>query len=215
MSKFRAFMKNNPLRVFALVALWAAAGGAWADKADRNKPMNIEADSLRYDDVRQVSVATGRVVITKGSIVMRGEKIEIRQDPEGYQYGVVTSAGDSRAFFRQKRDALDEFIEGEGDTIEYDGKVDTVRFVQKAQLRRLRGSAVADEITGAVIVYDNLTDRFTVDGNAGKPVAGAPVGRVRAMLTPKPETPANTPATSASQPAPALRATTSLGGTPR
>ncbi|MDD5444813.1 MAG: lipopolysaccharide transport periplasmic protein LptA [Pseudomonas fluorescens] len=205
-------MKNHPISMFLLVALSAATGHAWADKADRNKPMNIEADSLRYDDVRQVSVAAGRVVITKGSIVMRGERIEIRQDAEGYQYGVVTSATDSRAFFRQKRDALDEFIEGEGDSIEYDGKADTVRFVQKAQLRRLRGSAVADEITGAVIVYDNLTDRFTVDGNAGKPVAGAPAGRVRAMLTPKPEA---APAAAASQPAPALRATTTLGGPPR
>lgn len=209
-------MKTNPLRVLVLVAMCAIGGGAWADKADRNKPMNIEADSLRYDDVRQISVFSGRVVVTKGSIVLRGAQIEVRQDPEGYQYGVVTSGADARAFFRQKRDSLDEFIEGEGDTIEYDGKADTVRFVQKAQLRRLRGSAVADEITGAIIVYDNLTDRFTVDGSAGKPVAGAPAGRVRAMLTPKPEA-ASQAATAApaSQPAPALRATTTLGGTPR
>lgn len=207
-------MKNNPFRTLVLVALMAASGWAWADKADRNKPMNIEADSLRYDDVRQISIATGRVVITKGSIVMRGAKIEVRQDPEGYQYGVVTSGADARAFFRQKRDTVDEFIEGEGDTIEYDGKADTVRFVQKAQLRRLRGSALADEITGAVIVYENLTDRFTVDGNAGKTATGAPAGRVRAVLTPKQDVaPATAPAASA--PGPALRATTTLGGTAR
>lgn len=207
-------MKNNPLRALVLVILLAAWGLAWAEKADRNKTMNIEADSLRYDDVRQISVATGRVVITKGSIVMRGAQIEIRQDPEGYQYGLVTSSADARAFFRQKRDTVDEFIEGEGDTIEYDGKTDTVRFVQKAQLRRLRGSAVADEITGAVIVYENLTDRFTVDGNIGKTATGAPAGRVRAMLTPKPEA-APAAAAPASQPAPTLRATTTLGGTSR
>ena len=66
--------------------------------------MNIEADSLRYDDVRQISVFTGRVVVTKGSIVLRGAQIEVRQDPEGFQYGVVTSGADARAFFRQKRD---------------------------------------------------------------------------------------------------------------
>ena len=40
---------------------------AWrsAEKADRNKPMNIEADALRYDDLKQTSVFTGRVVLTK------------------------------------------------------------------------------------------------------------------------------------------------------
>ncbi|MBC7919073.1 MAG: lipopolysaccharide transport periplasmic protein LptA [Rhodoferax sp.] len=209
-------MKNNPLRVFVLIAFLATWSLAWADKTDRKKDMIIESDSLRYDDVRQISVFTGRVLVTKGSIVLRGERLETRQDADGYQYGTVTGSGESRAFFRQKRDAVDEFIEGEGDTIEYDGKADTVRFVQKAQLRRLRGSAVADEITGAVIVYENLTDRFTVDGNTGKSATGAPAGRVRAVLTPKPDaTPATAPAASASQPAPTLRATTTLGGTPR
>jgi lipopolysaccharide export system protein LptA len=206
-------MKNHPLYVLIPVVLSAACGLAWADKADRNKPMNIEADSLRYDDVRQISVFTGRVVVTKGSIVLRGEKLETRQDPEGYQYGTVTGSGESRAFFRQKRDSVDEFIEGEGDTIEYDGKADTVRFIQKAQLRRLRGSAVADEITGAVIVYENLTDRFTVEGSTGKSATGAPAGRVRAVLTPKPDVvPVIAPV---SQPAPVLRATTTLDGTSR
>ena len=27
-----------------------------AEKADRTKPMNVEADALRYDDLRQTSV---------------------------------------------------------------------------------------------------------------------------------------------------------------
>lgn len=32
--------------------------------------MNAEADALRYEDARQLSVFTGNVVITKGSIVI-------------------------------------------------------------------------------------------------------------------------------------------------
>jgi lipopolysaccharide export system protein LptA len=123
----------------------------------------------------------------------------------------VTGSPDARAFFRQKRDSVEEYMEGEGDTIEYDGKADTVRFVQKAQLRRLRGTVLADEITGGVIIYENLTDRFTVDGNSGKGAAGAPTGRVRAMLSPKPE-PVSSAIPAAGTPA-ALRTTTTLGGT--
>jgi lipopolysaccharide export system protein LptA len=172
-----------------LATLSGAAGMALAEKADRSKPMNIESDSLRYDDLRQISIFTGKVVITKGSIQIRGTQVEVRQDPEGYRYGVITGTPDARAFFRQKREGVDETIEGEAETIEYDGKLDTVKFIQKAQLRRLRGTVVGDEITGAVIKYENLTDMFTVDGNAGKVAPGAPVGRVRAVLTPKPESP--------------------------
>jgi lipopolysaccharide export system protein LptA len=188
-SKFRAFMKNKTLTLMLLAALAGAAYAAHAEKADRNKPMNIESDSLRYDDLKQVSIFTGRVVLTKGTIVIRGAQIEVRQDPDGYQYGLVTGAADKLAFFRQKREAVEEFIEGEGETIYYDGKADTVTFTKKAQLRRYRGTALGDEVTGGVIVYENLTDMFSVDGNSNKGQPGATTGgRVRAMLTPKPDT---------------------------
>ncbi len=179
--------------VLAIVLL-ASFGSAEAEKADRSKPMNIEADALRYDDLKQVSIFTGRVVLTKGTITIRGAQIEVRQDPDGYQYGVVTGTPDKLAFFRQKREALDEFIEGEGETIYYDGKADTVTFTRKAQLRRFRSTQLADEVTGGVIVYENLTDMFRVDGNASKNAVGAGTGgRVRAMMIPKPEGASSTP----------------------
>jgi lipopolysaccharide export system protein LptA len=178
-------MKIPLLCLSVWLALFSLVPGAHAEKSDRTQAMNVESDALRYDDLKQTSVFSGNVVLTKGSILIRGGQIEVRQDPEGYQYGVVTGIPGKQAFFRQKRDGLDEFIEGEGDTIEYDGKADTVRFIQKAKLRRLRGAILADEVTGALIVYENQSDRFTVDG--APKTAGAPAGRVRAMLTPKPE----------------------------
>jgi len=203
---------NNPfISVLLVLAFVGAAGAAWAEKADRNKPMNIEADSLRYDDVKQVSVFTGHVVLTKGTIQIRGKQIEVRQDPDGYQFGLVTGDAETQAFFRQKREALDEFIEGEGETIEYDGKADTVKFIKKAQLRRYRGATLGDEITGGVIVYENLTDMFSVDGSASRGVPGVRGGRVRAMLTPKPSE-LGTATPPSGQASPALRASTLLEG---
>ena len=112
---------------------------ALAEKADRGKPMLIEADALRVDDLKQITVASGKVVVNKGSILIRGARVEVRQDPEGYQSGTVTAEPGARAFFRQKREGLDEFIEGEGETIAYDGKADTVRFVRRAEMRRNLG----------------------------------------------------------------------------
>ena len=169
----------------------APMGLVHAEKADRNKPMNIEADALRHDDLQQLTVFTGRVVMTKGSIVLRGARLEVKQDADGYQAGVVTSEPGKRAFFRQRRDtppgAPEEFVEGEGEVIEYNGRADTVRFVRRAELRRYRGGTLSDELSGAVIVYYNLTDVFTVDGQAkGKSdTPAAPGSRVRAVLAPK------------------------------
>jgi lipopolysaccharide export system protein LptA len=206
-------MKIKPLLLLISAAWLCLAGMAWAEKADRNKPMNIEADSLRYDDLKQVSVFTGRVVLTKGTIVIRSNRLEVRQDPDGYQFGLATGSAEKLAFYRQKREALDEFIEGEGETITYDGKADTVTFTRKAQLRRLPGSTLADEITGGNIVYENLTDLFTVDGVAKSGPTGALgiAGRVRVMLTPKPEPGASAPAADATK----LKPSSTLGGTPK
>ena len=171
--------------------------------------MNIEADALRHDDLQQLTVFTGRVVMTKGSIVLRGARLEVHQDADGYQTGVVTSEPGKRAFFRQRRDTLpgapEEFVEGEGEVIEYNGRADTVRFVRRAELRRYRGAALSDEVSGAVIVYYNLTDVFTVDGQqkGASGAAAAPGSRVRAVLAPK-DAPVGT-APVPGDPGPALR----------
>ncbi|VUZ28136.1 Lipopolysaccharide export system protein LptA [uncultured Comamonas sp.] len=193
----RHFSPSSFLALASLTACLAAAP-AWAERADRDQPMNIEADALRHDELQQTSVFTGNVVMTKGSIVLRGAQLDVRQDAQGYQYGVVTAASGQRAFFRQKRDtapgAAEEYVEGEAEVIEYDGRKDDVRLLRRAQLRRYTGGKLSDDITGRQITYNNLTDVFTVDSqaaqNGGTP--GGTGGRVRAVLAPKaaPQAPA-------------------------
>jgi lipopolysaccharide export system protein LptA len=202
------------MKYLLLAAVFAALSGvgattpALAEKADRNKPMNVEADALRYDDLKQTSVFTGRVVVTKGTIVIRGSRVDVRQDPEGFQYGTVSAEPGKLAFYRQKREGVDEYIEGEGETIEYDGKADRVKFIKQAELRRYRGGTVSDEMVGSLITYDNGTDVFTVDGGAASPAVG---GRIRAVISPRPG--ASAPAAAVpSQPAVQLRPSTSLDG---
>ena len=216
-------MKKPPFILLPLAACAALAMPAWAEKADRNKPMNLEADTMRVDDTKQLTIFHGNVVMTKGTILIRAAHIDVRQDADGYQFGAITGAPEQPAFFRQKREAVDEFIEVESEHIDYDGRADVVKFTGKAKLRRLRGAVLADEISGALIVYENLTDKFSVDGSSSAKVgasAPAPGGRVRAMLTPKPEAAASVPAPApaakvTSQPSPSLRATTTLGSTPQ
>jgi lipopolysaccharide export system protein LptA len=184
-SKIRAFMKNYYAALSLALLSAIAAFPAGAEKADRTKPMNVESDALRYDDLQQTSVFTGKVVVTKGSIVIRGARLVVKQDPEGYQFGTVTAEPGKLAFFRQKRDGVDEYIEGEAQTIEYDGRADRVKFIGRAEMRRLRGATVNDETSGAVITYDNTNDQFTVDGAVAGGQPANPGGRVRATLAPR------------------------------
>jgi lipopolysaccharide export system protein LptA len=175
---------------FKLIAALAAAVLAWsvtaarAEKADRAKPLNVEADQPSNLDLqKKVVVFNGNVVITKGTLVIRAAKIEVRETPDGYQAATATGSAGKPATFRQKRDGVDEYIEGQAERLEYDSKADTVRFVNAAVVRRLRGTAVADEITGSVVSYDASSEVFSVSG--GAPNANGTGGRVRAVLTPR------------------------------
>ena len=212
-------MKFSTLTYTLLLTALLPWSVAMAERADRDKPMNIESDALRYDDGKQTSVFTGKVVLTKGTMLIRGARMDIRQDNDGNQFGVVTSEPGKLAFFRQKRDTRsgepDEFMEGEAEMITYDGKADTVTFQRKAVLRRYVGSKLNDEITGEVIVYDNSTSVLTVDGGTAKAGTDGSSGRVRAVLTPRTDDSkpaAGAPRTPASAAAPSLRRSSTLGG---
>jgi lipopolysaccharide export system protein LptA len=161
--------------------LWALLAGtpALAEREDRYKATNVEADRMDYDDLKQVNVFTGSVVLTKGTITLRADRLILRQDPEGYQH--ATADGEP-ASFRQKRDGLDEWVEGYGEHVRYDGRTETLHLTGKARVRRLDGTRVIDEIEGAVIVYDSRTERFSVDGAAGPAV---PNGRVKVVIQPR------------------------------
>lgn len=199
-----------PRLVLASVLAVGAVFPVFAEKADRDKPMNAEADALRYDDLKQTSVFTGNVVITKGTTIVRGDRVDVAQDPEGYQQAVSIAAPGKLAFYRKKRDGVDEYIEGEGERIEYDSRADLVKFIKRAVVRRYNGATLVDETTGSLIVYNNNTDVFTVDGGAENRTASNPTGRIRAMLTPR--SAASAPAAPpVAGPAPVLRPSPALG----
>lgn len=177
-----------------LLALALLGGGpALAEKADRNKPMTIEADKPGSVDLqRQVVIFNGNVVISQGTMVLRADRVELRERPDGYREAMAIGSAERPASFRQKRDGVDETVEGAAERIEFDARSDTLRFVGNAAVRRLRAGVVADEITGSLITWDNTNELFKVTGGAATPAN--PTGRVRAVFAPREESAASAPA---------------------
>jgi lipopolysaccharide export system protein LptA len=199
-----SFMPSCMRPIFApdlalFVALLMLATPSWAERADRDKPMHIAADALRHDEAQQATVITGNVVIQKGTISLRGQQALVRQAPDGSQHSTLTASTGDRAFFRQKREGVDEWVEGLAQRLTYDSRTDTVRLEGAAVLRRLKGTQLNDETTGQIIVYSGQTEVFTVDGAAA--MSGQGGGRVRAMLTPVRQTGVPDPSPAATAPA--------------
>ena len=170
----------------AFGALWSAPAGA--EKADRFQPLNFAADAARVEDNQRLNILSGNVEITKGTMVVRADRVEVRQNADGSQTATAIGGPGGRAFFRQKRDGVDEAIEGEAERIVYDGRTEIIRFTSRAIMRRLQGNTVNDQVSGPVIIYDNKTSVFQVQGGGSS--SGA-TGRVRGVITPRttPETP--------------------------
>lgn len=209
--KFHAAMTfhTSSLLTRVVPALLVAASllpAAHAEKADRQQPMTIAADrQSSIDLLKQVVVFQGNVQINQGTIAIRADRVEVRQTPDGLYHATATGGP---ASFRQKRDGVDEYIEGRADRVEYDGGSDQVHFIGHAVVRRLRGTTPADEITGDRISYDNVGERFSVQGGASNVSPANPSGRVRAVLTPRG---AAASAPEARTPAPPLKSTPGLG----
>lgn len=151
---------------------------AHAEKADRDKPVTLEADRVEIDDQKKESTFLGNVTLTQGTLMIKGDRVVVKQDANGFQFGVAYGAP---AYFRQKREGVEDYIEGFAQRLEYDGKAEKVEMFSAARLQR--GN---DEVRGDYISYNAATEFFQVVGG-GKSAAtpGNPHGRVRAIIQPK------------------------------
>ena len=166
-----------------------AAGGAQAEKADSSKPTNIEANQMAYDDVKQINTFTGEVVLVRGTLILKADRMVVTQDPAGYQYATLYAKRGEKATFRQKRDGGPNlWIDGEAaDRIEYDTKSEVAKFYVNARVRLLDGAKPTDEVEGEFISYDSKQEFYSVNNTANGP-SKAGAGRIKAIIQPRNET---------------------------
>lgn len=157
-----------------------------AEKADSDKPTEVVADQMTYEDVKQVNTFTGNVVLTRGTLLMKANKVVLTQSPDGFQTAVMTAAPGGLATFRQKRDGGPNlWMDGEAERIEYDSKAELIKLFSKAKMRRLEGTKPTDEVEGEFISYDTRAEFVAVNNTAAGNKAGA--GRVKVVIQPRKE----------------------------
>jgi lipopolysaccharide export system protein LptA len=161
------------------LAPWLLAFGiaaAHAEQGDSAKPIEIEANRMSADDARRMNVFEGNVVVTRGTLNIRADRIVVRQDTEGNQYATATG---NPVRFRQRQDPKPPekegvWMEGEAKRIELDERSGKIELYEDARVNR-----GGDEVKGNYILVDQRSDFFTVTPGRGD-------GRVRATIQPKP-----------------------------
>lgn len=177
-------MKKSLFRITVLAAWAIHSGTALSERADRDKPVNLEADRVTVDDAKKVHIFEGNVILTQGTLTLNTERMVVTQDAAGFQRGVATGGRGGLARFRQKREASHEYVEGEAERIEYDSKAEKAEFFTRGWVRSGK-----DEVRGDYIQYDGMTERYfaaaspqAASSKSAPPTSG---GRVRATIQPK------------------------------
>jgi lipopolysaccharide export system protein LptA len=156
------------------------ATSSYAERADREKPINLEADKVTVDDKKQTSTFEGSVVLTQGTLRITADRILVRQDKNGIQ---TATAYGKPATFKQKRDGVDEYVEGFAEQAEYDGRTEKLELFHNAVLKRGQ-----DEVRGNYITYEVNSEFMQVFGNTPQTTSSSkPGGRVTAVIQPKPK----------------------------
>ena len=154
-----------------------------AEKADKDKPTNIEANKMSSDDAKRMSIFEGSVVLTKGTVVVRADRIVVQQDAEGFQR---TTAHGKPVRFRQKGDRKGDkdgvWTDGEALRVEIDDRNERIELFERARVTRDQ-----DVVNGEYIFLDQRTEFFSVSTAKGAAPAAAPApgGRVKAVIQPK------------------------------
>jgi lipopolysaccharide export system protein LptA len=167
-------------RAIALLLGCLVAAAANAERADREKPINIEANRLSVDDRNKVQTFQGGVVLTQGTLVIRSEKLVVTQDAAGFQKGVATGGEAGLAHLQQKREGRDETVYGEAERIEYDGRDEKARLFVRARV-----TSGGDEVRGRYIEYDGIAETYVAATAPATTGNSAAPGRVSATLQPR------------------------------
>ena len=172
-----------------LVALVASAPGVLlaqnallANDSEEDPPTQILSNELTYDENQKTSVFTGDVIMTRGLLKLLSDELHLREDDEGYQYGVATVAPGNRVYIRQERPENFEVLEGLGEVAEYDGRDETFDLIGRALLTRYICGKPFDSVSGERVRYFQKTDRY--QAFAG-PNSDNPDGRVRSIAQPR------------------------------
>ncbi|NBT34129.1 MAG: lipopolysaccharide transport periplasmic protein LptA [Betaproteobacteria bacterium] len=149
-----------------------------AERADRDAPTKVDSDRLDHDDQRLVTVFTGRVTLTKGTLKITGDRMELQQLPNGESLAVVTG---KPAKFHQKREGVNEWMFGESTRIDYDSRTEIAIFTGQADMRRLAGEKLMDHVSGDHLTYNNVDETYKVTVVPGQ-------SRARMTLMPREST---------------------------
>ena len=127
---------------------------------DRDKPIEIEAESVVVDESTGFNQFMGDAVVTQGSLVLSAELIEVQTSDEEVGSMVAKGSQQKPAKYTQSQPNQARFIEASAIEITYDVEKGIVFLIGDAHL--VQGF---DSFSGETLEYDINNDKVLVKGS--------------------------------------------------
>ncbi len=165
--------RNKKFILFISLLLSCCLNNVYALKSDNQKPIQIDADHATLDQKQMTTVFVGKVVITKGSLVVHANKGTASQDVNGDR--VIKLVG-SPVTLQQLTDDGD-VIKGQANDFDYNTK--THLAVLKGRARVKKGN---NEIIGDLLTYNTETQVYSASSPIANGITKKSGGRITVIL---------------------------------
>jgi lipopolysaccharide export system protein LptA len=178
------YILKNPGKYLLLTAALLIHSPAWSLSTDKDQPIEIEANAAELDDQKGITIYTGNVVVTQGSIRMTGDKMTVYYTREN-DLDTVIMVGQP-ATYRQLPDNREIYDEAEALRMEFYNFKNLIVLIDNALVKQ-----EDKRFSGNRIEYDTLNSKVWARGASGKTAAGegdtpaTDSGRVKIIIHPK------------------------------
>ena len=118
----------------SFIMIGALSHAAYALDSDRDQPVNLEADHATYNQQTGVTVYSGNVIITQGTIRIQADNVVANLDASR-SIKDVTAVG-KPAKFQQKISPEKGIAYGEGDQVFYDAALSQITLTGHAKINQ-------------------------------------------------------------------------------
>jgi len=148
---------------------------------DRDQPITLEADSADIDDKKGISIYTGNVVLTQGSMVIKSNKLTIFTDKEKELDKAIADGNKTQfATFKQRPEGKTSDFRAKAMSMTYYLKKDTIHLVKQAQVWQ-----DGDTFSGNKIIYDTKNETVMASSKKNKDGQPSSSGRVKVTIQPR------------------------------
>lgn len=139
------------------------AGTAQALPSDRDQPVQVSANTARFNEKTGIAVYTGAVFVKQGTLEIRAEEITITTDKKGAISSSVSKGSPAR--YQQQIDPKKGLVNAEADRIDYDARNEIITLTGNARLKQ-DGSS----FQGSVITYNSQKQQVDAKGDGNNRV---------------------------------------------